>query len=199
MIFYRTLVFIANSQDHFKLQDHNCPSLKDPSMDIRVPVCPICDKPVPIKRGDDPNIRMNQHIQSNCSDLEPKNDSKCRKKGCTTKMLVPMLCTECGLSFCVKHRLEVDHQCQGKPAKPTPLIKKTLFSSSNNSSNKQPQTSRLEMERQRRERANAANQRNQDIARLQAKAKQGKITDNEQIQLAKLLSLKDKDGKCIVC
>lgn len=58
---------------------------------------------------------MNEHIQSNCADLQPKNDNTCRKKGCTTKMLVPMHCTECGLSFCVKHRLEVDHQCQGKP------------------------------------------------------------------------------------
>lgn len=23
-----------------------------------VPICPICDKPVPVKRGDDPNIRV---------------------------------------------------------------------------------------------------------------------------------------------
>lgn len=137
---------------------------------------------------------MNQHIQSNCSDLEPKNNNTCRKKGCTTKMLVPMHCPECGLSFCVKHRLEVDHQCQGKPAKSaTPLVKKNPFNTS-----KPQQLSRAEMERQRRDRVNASNQRKQDIARLQAKAKQGKITDNEQIQLAKLMSLKEKDGKCVV-
>lgn len=80
---------------------------------------------------------MNQHIQSNCSDLEPKNDNTCRKKGCPTKMLVPMHCPECGLSFCVKHRLEIDHQCQGKPSK-------------KNSSKPQPkkeQPSRTDMER----------------------------------------------------
>lgn len=143
---------------------------------------------------------MNQHIQSNCSDLEPKNDNTCRKKGCTTKMLVPMQCTECGLSFCVKHRLEVDHQCTGKPVKSTPMMKKNPFvNSSSSSKQQQQQPSRAEMERQRRDRANAANQRKQDIARLQAKAKQGKITDSEQVQLAKLLSLKEKDGKCIVC
>ncbi|GAA5797948.1 hypothetical protein HPULCUR_003346 [Helicostylum pulchrum] len=147
-------------QDHFKLQAHDCPSLQDPNMDIRVPVCPICEKPVPVKRGHDPNIRMNQHIQSNCSDLEPKNDNTCRKKGCTTKMLVPMHCTQCGLSFCVKHRLEVDHQCQGKPAPKSKM--------SNNST-----PSRTEMERKRKERQDIK----QDISRLQAKAKQGvKIT-----------------------
>lgn len=174
-------------QDHFKLQAHHCPSLQDPSMDVRVPICPICDKPVPVKRGNDPNIRMNQHIQSNCSDLEPKNDNTCRKKGCSTKMLVPMHCPECGLSFCVKHRLEVDHQCQGKPSKKSSIIP------AKSQSKKDPQPSRADMERQRRERLAAK----QDIARLQAKAKQGKITDNEQIQLAKLLSMKD-DKKCIV-
>ncbi|KAI7889922.1 uncharacterized protein EV154DRAFT_538618 [Mucor mucedo] len=151
-------------------------------MDVRVPICPICDKPVPVKRGDDPNIRMNQHIQSNCSDLQPKVDNTCRKKGCTTKMLVPMHCPECGLSFCVKHRLEIDHQCQGKP------------SAKKNTQTQQP--SRVEMERKRKERLDVK----QEISRLQVKAKQGRITDTEQIQLAKLLSLKgDKSGKCIVC
>ncbi|KAI8085793.1 AN1-type zinc finger protein 2B-like protein [Gilbertella persicaria] len=131
-------------QDHFKLQAHHCPSLNDPSFDIRVPICPICEKPVPSKRGVDPNIRMNDHIQSNCSDLEPRHDNTCRKKGCTTKMLVPMQCPECGLSYCVKHRLAVDHQCQGKTStkkKPVP--------------NKSVDTSRAEMERQRRERTKA--------------------------------------------
>jgi hypothetical protein len=105
---------------------------------------------------------MNQHIQNNCADLEPKSNNTCRKKGCTTKMLVPMQCTECGLSFCVKHRLEVDHQCQGKPPA-------KLFSSSKKQPQKQ-QNNRAEMERQRRERVQ---QRNQEIDRLQTKVKQG--------------------------
>ena len=86
---------------------------------------------------------MNQHIQSNCSDLEPKNDNTCRKKGCTTKMLVPMHCTECGLSYCVKHRLEIDHQCSGKPAK------KTNSKPTKPQPTKNNQPSRAEMERYR--------------------------------------------------
>jgi predicted nucleic acid binding AN1-type Zn finger protein len=88
---------------------------------------------------------MNQHIQSNCSDLEPKNDNTCRRKGCTTKMLVPMHCPECGLSFCVKHRLEVDHQCQGKP----PVVKKNFFGNKQQPAQQkqQQQPSRADMER----------------------------------------------------
>lgn len=91
---------------------------------------------------------MNQHIQSNCSDLEPKNDNTCRKKGCTTKMLVPMHCTECGFSFCVKHRLEVDHQCKGKPPAPA---KKNFFHTKQQlqplPKQQQQQPSRADMER----------------------------------------------------
>ncbi|KAI8359871.1 hypothetical protein EDC96DRAFT_513474 [Choanephora cucurbitarum] len=158
-------------QDHFKLQAHQCPSLNDPNFDIRVPICPLCEKPVPSKRGVDPNIRMNEHIQSNCTDLDSKPNNTCRKKGCSTKLLVPMQCTDCGLSFCVQHRLAVDHQCKGhtkQQAKP---------------SNTTEKSQRIQ----------------QEIAQLQTKLKQGNITDREQLKLAKLLSVKDtKNGKCIV-
>ncbi|KAJ2963950.1 hypothetical protein NQZ79_g1116 [Umbelopsis isabellina] len=40
----------------------------------------------------------------------------CRKQGCKTKLLVPMICSSCKNSFCVKHRLESDHDCQGRRA-----------------------------------------------------------------------------------
>lgn len=56
-------------------------------------------------------------------------------------MLVPMHCPECGLSFCVKHRLEVDHQCQGKPSKKSSIIP------AKSQSKKDPQPSRADMER----------------------------------------------------
>lgn len=108
-----------------------------------VPSCPICSKPVPIKRGEDPNhrvsvasldllqlrflstridltfLQMNQHIESGCkvnntSTSAPSNT--CRQQGCKTKLLVPMICSSCKQSFCVKHRLEIDHQCAGRRA-----------------------------------------------------------------------------------
>ncbi|KAI9257605.1 hypothetical protein BY458DRAFT_518700 [Sporodiniella umbellata] len=170
-------------QEHFKLQDHQCPSLNDPKMDVRVPVCPLCSKPVTVPRGQDPNINMNQHIQNNCVDPQPKSDNTCPKKGCITKMLVPMQCPDCGRSFCVKHRLPIDHTCKGKQTSSKP-------------STKNSNSSRLEMERERKERIN---QRVQEMSRLQQKLKQGKITDKEQMQLAKLQSAQgEKNGKCVI-
>ncbi|OAD75275.1 hypothetical protein PHYBLDRAFT_7454, partial [Phycomyces blakesleeanus NRRL 1555(-)] len=100
-------------QEHFKLEDHQCPSLNDPSLDVRVPTCPICEKPVSVPRGEDPNIKVNQHIQNNCASPKPL-DNTCKLKGCKQKLLVPMTCSDCKLSYCVKHRLGIDHQCPGK-------------------------------------------------------------------------------------
>ncbi|KAF7732293.1 hypothetical protein EC973_005189 [Apophysomyces ossiformis] len=84
---------------------------------LRVPTCPLCDRPVPIPRGQDPNIQVNRHIQNNCAEPE-KPSNVCRLRGCKAKLLVPMQCPECDYSYCVKHRLALDHQCEGKP-KPT--------------------------------------------------------------------------------
>ena len=42
------------------------------SQDVRVPVCPLCDQPVPVKKGEDPNIRVNEHITSDCVEQKKK-------------------------------------------------------------------------------------------------------------------------------
>ena len=34
--------------------------------------------------------------------------------GCKTKELVKITCDNCRLTFCLKHRLETDHECQGR-------------------------------------------------------------------------------------
>ncbi|KAH8555904.1 hypothetical protein BGW37DRAFT_152046 [Umbelopsis sp. PMI_123] len=106
-------------QDHWKREDHKCPSLQDPNADFRVPTCPICSNPVPVKRGEDPNLRMNQHIESGCKDKQTSTSppsNVCRQQGCKTKLLVPMICSSCKQSYCVKHRLEADHLCTGRRA-----------------------------------------------------------------------------------
>lgn len=33
---------------------------------MKVPTCPLCNQPVPTARGEDPNIKVNQHIQQDC-------------------------------------------------------------------------------------------------------------------------------------
>lgn len=47
------------SQEHWKCEDHQCGQAY--VKDVRVPVCPLCNKPVPINRGEDPNIKVTMH------------------------------------------------------------------------------------------------------------------------------------------
>ena len=43
-------------QDHREYKDHNCP--EQYRVDQQVPVCPKCGEIIPIKPGDDPNIKV---------------------------------------------------------------------------------------------------------------------------------------------
>ncbi|CAO3597892.1 unnamed protein product [Absidia cylindrospora] len=198
-------------QEHFKLDDHLCPSRQDPSLDIRVPTCPICEKPIPGSRNEDPNIRVNRHIQNNCID-EEKPSNTCRLKGCKAKLLVPMNCGACGLAYCVKHRLEQDHQCQGRKqlqqqgsSSNRPAHQKLsalaamkragggLKQQSNNN------TASGNVNRRHQQQQTGANK--QKIQQLQAKANRTALTEQEQVELATLISLeqKSKDTKnCVI-
>ncbi|ORY99405.1 hypothetical protein BCR43DRAFT_455966 [Syncephalastrum racemosum] len=194
-------------QEHYKLEDHHCPSLNDPNLDVRVPTCPICEQPVPGRRDQDPNIRVNEHIQNNCRS-EKKPSNLCKHKGCKAKLLVPMQCTDCHQAFCVKHRLPVDHDCA--PPKSSSFFASSSSSSAssgvakkfgalslggkkhNHSNSNQP--SRAELERQRLDRLNGMQQKKQELARLQEKAKHGRLSESEQVRLATLMSLADQKG-----
>lgn len=57
------IIFVFSGQ-HQKLEDHNCP--KAGSLDVRVPVCPLCDQAVPGIRGQPPDIAISQHLDNNC-------------------------------------------------------------------------------------------------------------------------------------
>lgn len=34
--------------------------------DIQVPVCPLCNIPIPVKRGEMPDIKVGEHIDRDC-------------------------------------------------------------------------------------------------------------------------------------
>ena len=99
--------------NHFTYTSHNCPNayLKD----NQVPVCPLCNQPVPVARGVLPDVGVSQHIDNECQDdRATKNRSsrnKCNVKGCKIKELVPVLCSDCKVNFCLKHRHPSDHNC----------------------------------------------------------------------------------------
>ncbi|ORX47200.1 hypothetical protein DM01DRAFT_1339214 [Hesseltinella vesiculosa] len=190
-------------QEHFKLDDHQCPGRNDPSLDVRVPTCPICDQPVPGARSEDPNIRVNRHIQNNCAQ-ESKPSNLCKQKACKAKLLVPMTCPACGDHFCVKHRLEQDHQCQGRTSKQP---KKRASNAS-----LQRKAGLAALLRQKKphhdpspssqlKQSSSNKQQHQQLLHLQAKASRGALSEQEQIELATLLSLEQhhKDNKhCMI-
>ncbi|KAL0086495.1 hypothetical protein J3Q64DRAFT_1809379 [Phycomyces blakesleeanus] len=152
-----------------------------------VPTCPICEKPVSVPRGEDPNIKVNQHIQNNCASPKPL-DNTCKLKGCKQKLLVPMTCSDCKLSYCVKHRLGIDHQCPGKPAPTSSPSALAAIRRANKAKQSKPHRTKAEIE-----------QNKQEISRLQAKAKTGRLAESEEIRLATLLSMKDQGSdKCIL-
>lgn len=65
---------------------------------VQVPICPLCQQPVPIKRGEQPDIRVNEHIDQNClSYLAKKKRSapKCGIKGCPKREVVTTI-RNCG-------------------------------------------------------------------------------------------------------
>lgn len=121
------LDFLPLECSHCKLQfckehfsDHRCPNA--PTFDgvennKQVIVCPVCARGVE-KRGEiDPNILIEEHCRS--QECDPGNYSrvhsreKCPGVGCRVKLTTvnSYTCRYCGISTCVRHRFQADHEC----------------------------------------------------------------------------------------
>jgi len=107
--------------DHFSYITHSCP--KAHTIDVQVPVCPLCNQPVPSKRGELPDIAVGAHIDKDCQDdraMKQRNavyTNRCTRKGCKQKEMIPVLCSECKKNFCLKHRHSADHDCDPREAR----------------------------------------------------------------------------------
>ncbi|KAG0211673.1 zinc finger, AN1-type domain, partial [Mortierella sp. GBA43] len=107
-------------QDHWKLENHACPNKdKAAQQDQRVPMCPLCNKPVPVRKGEDPNVRMEQHISAGCPEPATTTDkpiytNACRVQGCKSRSAIPIVCQTCRQNYCLNHRLESKHDCSAK-------------------------------------------------------------------------------------
>ncbi|KAG5280149.1 hypothetical protein AALO_G00085520 [Alosa alosa] len=108
-------------KDHITYANHKCTSSY--KKDVQVPVCPLCNIPIPIKRGEMPDIKVGEHIDRDCkSDPAQRKrkifTNKCSKGGCKQKEMIRVTCDECHLNYCLKHRHPLDHDCKtdGKPA-----------------------------------------------------------------------------------
>lgn len=104
-------------RDHVTYNQHDCPSAY--KKDVQVPVCPLCNAPVPTKRGDPPDLAVGQHIDNECqSDIGKSRrkvfTNKCSYKGCKIREVVQVNCDQCKDNYCLKHRHPQDHACVGR-------------------------------------------------------------------------------------
>jgi len=101
---------------HFQYESHECPERY--TKDVQVPVCPLCDKPVPTAKGVSPDTTVSAHIERDCKSdpaVAKRNKiytNRCNVKKCKQKEMMKVVCDQCKLSFCLKHRHPQDHQCQ---------------------------------------------------------------------------------------
>ncbi|KGL77738.1 AN1-type zinc finger protein 2B, partial [Tinamus guttatus] len=93
-------------------------SLSSSPQDVQVPVCPLCNTPVPVRRGQMPDVVVGEHIDRDCkSDPAQRKrkifTNKCLKPGCKQKEMMKVICDQCHKNYCLKHRHPLDHDCSG--------------------------------------------------------------------------------------
>merc|ERR1739845_181921 len=75
---------ITFCEEHYKPSQHNCS-----------------------KHGEEKSVAMKVKKKK-------KKSNPCEMVDCRGFNLVPMLCGDCGLNFCIKHRFAADHECLGR-------------------------------------------------------------------------------------
>ncbi|XP_049836104.1 AN1-type zinc finger protein 2A-like [Schistocerca gregaria] len=167
-------------KDHVSYNSHSCPSAY--KKDVQVPVCPLCNVPIPVKRGEPPDIAVGAHIDSDCQSHTAKTSRKvfanrCSAKGCKQKEVVRVQCAECRLNFCLRHRHPVDHNCEGaEAARRRRAVEAALARQNGPGYNKNV--------------SNSTNTQTATAAQLQ-----GGLSEDEALARAIALSLEDSDGR----
>jgi len=97
--------------DHMTYNSHKCYSAR--KKDVQVPVCPLCNSPVPSNKAMLPDVAVGRHIDNDCkSDQRKVFTNRCSMTGCRVKEIVPIVCSECGRNYCLRHRHSADHVCR---------------------------------------------------------------------------------------
>ncbi|XP_054828486.1 AN1-type zinc finger protein 2B isoform X2 [Eublepharis macularius] len=101
---------------HVAYAHHNCTSAY--KKDVQVPVCPLCSTPIPVKRGEMPDIVVGAHIDQDCKSDPARRKrkiftNKCQRPGCKQREMMKVVCDQCHGNFCLKHRHPLDHDCTG--------------------------------------------------------------------------------------
>ncbi|KAJ3881696.1 hypothetical protein F5051DRAFT_396271 [Lentinula edodes] len=102
-------------QDHYKVAEHSCPNYDESKHNRIAPNCPLCNEPVAIRPGTDPNVRMEAHFATECSvmtgHVAKKSTPICAQRKCGKVLFAPIHCDKCRKSFCPSHRFPGDHAC----------------------------------------------------------------------------------------
>jgi len=193
--------------DHIMYEQHSCPEAY--KKDNQVPVCPLCNKPIPVKPGATPDAEVGRHIDTDCQSDPAKEkrgkvySNKCSKKGCKTKELVPFNCGNCQKNYCIRHRNELDHDCKGfedtgrsgtrAGAAALARFETNKTSSAASKPKPKPQQTKMsdmgrELDRQRQERQNRAPGSNMQNL-------QGNMSEDEAMARALAMSMSDPQPK----
>jgi len=101
--------------EHFKVDAHKCSQYDESKHDRVAPSCPMCNEPVAIPPGQDPNIRMERHMDTECSVLTGRRQKKsaptCARAKCGKVLFAPISCSKCNQQYCPAHRFPADHLC----------------------------------------------------------------------------------------
>ncbi|KAM9057007.1 AN1-type zinc finger protein 2A isoform 1-T1 [Megaptera novaeangliae] len=101
-------------KDHFTYAAHKCPFAF--KKDVQVPVCPLCNSPVPVKKGEIPDAVVGAHIDGGCKRHPGRRKEeicthRCSKEGCRRKEMLWVARAERRSAVCVQHRHPRDHGC----------------------------------------------------------------------------------------
>ncbi|EAU86069.1 hypothetical protein CC1G_07148 [Coprinopsis cinerea okayama7 len=111
-------------QEHYRVEGHRCSKYDETKHNRVAPDCPLCNTPVAVPPGQDPNIRMEQHFEKECSvvtgRVQAKSTPLCAKGTCKKVLFSPIRCDKCRAQFCVSHRFPSDHNCKAASAPTTP-------------------------------------------------------------------------------
>lgn len=81
-----------------------------------MPVCPLCNQPVPLGPHHSPDLAVSEHMDRNCAtQRERLFTNRCSLARCRARELVALRCDRCGRNHCIAHRHPADHQCPGTP------------------------------------------------------------------------------------
>ncbi|KAG8733036.1 hypothetical protein FRC10_000466 [Ceratobasidium sp. 414] len=83
--------------DHFRPVDHQCAKYDNLKADRVAPSCPLCNTPVSIPIGQDPNDKMDAHIMNDCPVMGNRRSAKaqaprCASSKCGKVLIAPIRC-----------------------------------------------------------------------------------------------------------